>query len=185
MTDLFAPIPRADVPASSSPQAAIETVQADYHCASHAQAIVDLLDAYARDPMGGGEPLSAETREHLVPRLAQLPHALTLLAYAPAGDGPAVPVGLLNAFMGFSTFKAQPLINVHDVAVLPGHRGRGVGRALFAHLETLARERGCCKLTLEVLSGNHVAQQAYRRQGFAPYDLGPEDGTAQFWQKWL
>ena len=45
-------------------------------------------------------------------------------------DGQAV--GLVNCIEGYSTFKAQALMNIHDIAVLPGHRGAGVGQALLA-----------------------------------------------------
>ena len=48
-----------------------------------------------------------------------------------------------------------------------------------------ARARGACKLTLEVLSGNHHANQLYARVGFACYQLDPAMGHAQFLQKWL
>lgn len=40
-------------------------------------------------------------------------------------------------------------------------------------------------MTLEVLSNNHRAQQAYRRFGFAGYALDPEAREALFWQKKL
>jgi hypothetical protein len=44
---------------------------------------------------------------------------------------------------------------------------------------------GCCKLTLEVLSGNTTAQTSYQRFGFAQYQLDPAAGQALFMQKWL
>ena len=47
----------------------------------------------------------------------------------------------------------------------------------------MARERGCCKVTLEVLSNNEKAKKAYTRFGFEPYVLDPAAGPAQFWQK--
>ena len=142
--------------------------------------LVALLNAYAEDPMGGGEPLSAEVKANLVTGLSQVPGAVALLAYL---DGQAV--GVTTAFAGFSTFAARPLLNIHDIAVLPAFRGQGVAQALMAGLEQEARERGCCKMTLEVLSNNHRAQQAYRRFGFAGYALDPEAGEALFWQKKL
>ena len=142
------------------------------------QQLVELLNAYAEDPMGGAEPLSAEVKANLVKGLSQVPGALALLAYL---DGQAV--GVTTAFAGFSTFAAKPLLNIHDIAVLPAFRGQGVAQALMAGLEQEARERGCCKMTLEVLSNNHRAQQAYRRFGFAGYALDPEAGEALFWQK--
>ncbi|MET0186156.1 MAG: GNAT family N-acetyltransferase, partial [Achromobacter sp.] len=61
---------------------------ADFRSARDAAEVVDLLDAYARDPMGGGAPLSAHTRTHLAAELAKRPHAHALIARmddAPAG----------------------------------------------------------------------------------------------------
>ncbi len=144
----------------------------------HARAIVELLDSYARDPMGGGAPLGERVRRVLVDALRARPWIVTLLAIE--GDR---PVGLLVAVEGFSTFAAMPLLNIHDVAVHPEHRGRGVGTALLTAAEDLARARGCCKLTLEVLEGNARARALYARLGYRPYVLDPAQGTAQFWEK--
>ena len=158
----------------------LQVMQANYADPLHAQAVVDLLDAYARDPAGGGEPLSDFARQRLVPELAARPTAFSVLAF----EG-SQAVGLVNCIEGFSTFACRPLVNVHDVAVLASHRGRGVGQRMLAHVEALARERGACKLTLEVLSGNHGAVRLYERAGFAPYVLDEAMGQAQFFQKWL
>ncbi|MDB5843346.1 MAG: GCN5-related N-acetyltransferase, partial [Polaromonas sp.] len=106
--------------------------------------------------------------------------AFSVLAFA--GDE---PVGLVNCIEGFSTFACRPLVNIHDVAVLPGHRGRRVAERMLALVQDIARERGACKLTLEVLSGNASAVRLYERVGFAGYQLDPAMGTAQFFQKWL
>ena len=72
-----------------------------------------------------------------------------------------------------------------DIAVLPGHRGAGVGQALLAAAEQHAKEHGCCKLTLEVLTGNARALKSYLGFGFEPYALDPAAGQASFMQKWL
>ncbi len=56
---------------------------------------------------------------------------------------------------------------------------------MLALAETIARERGACKLTLEVLQGNTGAYKLYQRIGFANYQLDPAMGQAQFMQKWL
>ena len=156
----------------------LEVIRADYADRRHAAAIVGLLDAYAQDPMGGGRPLPAHVHERLVPGLAATPGALTLLAL----EGAAF-VGLVNAFAGYSTFIARPLLNLHDVFVRPDHRGRGIARRLLQAAEAVARDRGCGKLTLEVLSGNTAAQQLYRALGYAPYALDEAAGDARFWQK--
>lgn len=158
----------------------LRVLRADYADPVHARALVDLLDAYARDPAGGGHALSEDVRQRLVPSLAALPQAFSVLAFE--GD---IPVGLVNCMEGFSTFACQPLVNVHDVAVLPGHRGQRVAERMLVLVEEIARARNACKLTLEVLSGNASAQRLYSRFGFAGYQLDPAMGQAQFLQKWL
>ena len=153
-------------------------VRADYDAPEHQRQIVELLDIYARDPMGGGEPLSATTREALLPGLKAQPNAFSLIAYA---DGK--PAGLANCFFGFSTFAAKPLINIHDVIVDPAFRGQGVATALFEEIEDIAKASDACKVTLEVLSGNAPARKLYASLGYGDYALDPEAGTALFWQK--
>ena len=152
----------------------------NYADARHAQALVALLDAYAQDAAGGGTPLSDFVKTHLVQALADRPQAFSVLAFA---DGQ--PVGLVNCFEGFSTFACKPLVNIHDVVVLPSHRGRRVGEQMLALVGQLAMARGACKLTLEVLQGNHSARRLYERMGFAAYQLNPALGQAQFLQKLL
>ena len=67
---------------------------------------------------------------------------------------------------------AAALVNVHDLAVLPAYRGRRIAERLLAEVEALARARGACKLTLEVLSGNATAMRLYARAGFLQKSLG-------------
>jgi ribosomal protein S18 acetylase RimI-like enzyme len=93
------------------------------------------------------------------------------------------PAGLCNCVEGFSTFKAKPLVNIHDIAVAPRYRGLGISHRLLEKTEAIARERGCCKLTLEVLQGNEVAQNSYRSFGFTGYELDAALGQALFWEK--
>jgi ribosomal protein S18 acetylase RimI-like enzyme len=158
----------------------ITTLRADYANPAHAAALVLLLDAYASDPAGGGQGLTAFAKANLVASLAVRPQAYSVLAF----DGEQ-PVGLVNCIEGFSTFACRPLVNVHDVAVLVSHRGRGIAELMLAQAELIARERGAVKLTLEVLSGNQPAMRLYERIGFAGYQLDPAMGSAQFLQKWL
>ena len=158
----------------------LTVIRADYANPAHAAALLDLLDHYAQDPAGGGAPLSAFARAHLVDSLAARPFVFSVLAF----DG-SEAVGLLNAIEGFSTFACQPLVNIHDVVVRASHRGHGIAARLFTEVEAIARERGACKLTLEVLQGNLPAVRAYEREGFAGYTLDPAMGQAQFMQKWL
>ena len=160
--------------------------QADYANSEHAAALVSLLNAYACDPMGGGEPLTDFTRLNLVAALAARPQAFSVLAFAGSpGDQPQQPIGLVNCFEGFSTFACQPLVNVHDVVVLPAYRGRRVAESMLDLVTEIARKRGACKLTLEVLQGNRAAVKLYERVGFSHYQLDPSMGQSHFFQKWL
>lgn len=147
---------------------------------AQAEAFIALLDHYARDPMGGGEGLLQAVRAQLVDALRAWAGFHGALAWE-GGEA----VGLINCFSGFSTFAARPLLNVHDIVVRDTHRGRGIGQALLAWAEARARELGCCKLTLEVLSNNVRAMASYRRAGYVPYELDPAAGQALLLQKKL
>lgn len=146
----------------------------------HVLAFIDLLDHYARDPMGGGEGLSDYAREHLVEQLKNLPTFHGALAFM--GEK---PIGLINCFTGFSTFAAKPLLNIHDVVTRAEYRRQGIAQALLQWAEVRARQLGCCKLTLEVLSNNSQAMAAYERAGYAPYMLDQAAGHALLMQKCL
>jgi ribosomal protein S18 acetylase RimI-like enzyme len=161
----------------------IRVCRADYSNPGHAAALVAMLDAYARDAMGGGDALSEFARLNVVDGLARLPQAFSVLAFA--GEGEETPVGLVNCMQGFSTFACKPLVNVHDLAVASAYRGQRIGERMLALVEAIARDRGACKLTLEVLSGNASAMRLYTRTGFAQYALDPAAGQAGFMQKWL
>jgi GNAT superfamily N-acetyltransferase len=143
-----------------------------------ANEIVFLLNTYANDPMGGGEPLPEATRTNLVPEFVKR-KAWCHVFIARKGSQ---PIGIANCFEGFSSFTAKPLINIHDIAVIPEFRGKGVGTKLLRAVEAFAASIDCCKITLEVLEGNIVAQNAYRAFGFRPYELDPKMGVAQFWE---
>jgi len=156
----------------------IEIVEADLDLAEHQQAVLELTDAYARDPMGNGKPLSDRVRRNLIPRLRQ--HPTTVIFIARQGSN---AIGIANCFIGFSTFAARPLINVSDLAVLPGHREMGIGRLLLEAVERKARAIGCCKLTIEVQQNNHRARHVYESVGFAQAVYVEEAGGALFLSK--
>jgi len=168
------------MPSAESSSRSFEIIPADYTDPRHQELIPFLLDAYARDPLGGGEPLRDEVKANLVGELRKLPQALSLLGFCEGR-----PAGLVNAFFGFSTFQGRALLNIHDMIVLSEYRGLGLSQQLLAAAETIARAKGCCKLTLEVQSGNEVAMGSYRKFGFSGYELDPRHGQAQFWQKLL
>jgi ribosomal protein S18 acetylase RimI-like enzyme len=158
----------------------MEILEADLNISDHGAALVRLIDEYAQDPMGGGSGLSDYAKANLVAELARRSTAHVLLAMV---DGEAA--GLIVCLEGFSTFACRPLLNIHDVIVSQGYRGRGLSKLLLRKAEELAIAQGCCKITLEVLEGNKIAQAAYKSAGFDGYELDPATGKAFFWEKKL
>ncbi|NJN72978.1 MAG: GNAT family N-acetyltransferase [Limnothrix sp. RL_2_0] len=153
---------------------------ADYRDQKQGQDIVFLLDYYASTPSGGGQGLAPSVKENVVRELSKLPYAFSLLCYV--DDSPA---GLLNCFHGFSTFQCRPLLNIHDAVVYHKYRRQGISQLLLGEAERIARAKGACKITLEVLEKNQPAVSAYKKFGFAGYELDPEFGKALFLEKAL
>ncbi len=158
----------------------MEVLIADYLDERHGRDIGYLLNNYAEDPMGGGEPLTDYVKQNLAQELSKVPHAFSVICYV---EGK--PAGLINCFEAFSTFKCKPLINIHDIVVVDEFRGLGISQSMLAKVEELAIEKGCCKITLEVLEGNEIARNSYIKFGFDGYELDPNMGKALFWQKVL
>lgn len=156
----------------------IRIIAVDYLNKQHASDLIYLLNYYANDPMGGGSELGVHVKRNLVSELAKIAGSLSVLCYVDDK-----PVGLVNCFEGFSTFKCQYLINIHDVVVLDAYRGLGLSQRLLEKVEEIAKNKGYCKLTLEVLEGNKSAQKAYMKFGFSGYELDPTKGKALFWEK--
>lgn len=156
----------------------VSITEADLRRPEHQEAIVELIDAYAADPMGNGKPLSADVRAALIQGLQEHPTTLVFLAYQ--GEQ---AVGIAVCFRGFSTFAAKPLINIHDLAVLNTHRGCGIGRLLLEAVEAKARALGCCKLTLETQENNRRARGVYQAAGFAQAVYEEAAGGSLFYTK--
>jgi ribosomal protein S18 acetylase RimI-like enzyme len=62
------------------------------------------------------------------------------------------------------------------------YRGLGISQKMSQHIENIAHQKGCCKITLEVLDGNQIAKNAYIKFGVAGYELDPKMGKALFWE---
>jgi len=157
---------------------ALQVILADLADAAHAAAVVEMLDVYSRDPKGAGQPLPEEVKARLIPGLRAHPTTVVLLAFQ--GER---AVGMAVCFLGFSTFAARPLLNVHDLVVRPDQRGQAIGEALLAAAEAEARRRGCAKLTLEVQDDNHPARRLYARFGFTDFTIGGVDLPTRFLSK--
>src|SRR3981189_127549 len=96
----------------------IKIIDADLTNVDHQKAILAMLDAYMRAPRGGNPPMPESTKRDLIPGLRTHPACYIFLAYKDSA-----PVGFSTCFLGFSTFQARPLINIHDMFVDSSARG--------------------------------------------------------------
>ncbi len=147
-------------------------LQADLSCPEHQRAIVELLDTYARQPIIHGKGLTDNVLRELIPGLQAHPTTLIFLAFANEKA-----VGVAVCFLGFSTFAAKPVLNIHDLGILAEHRGQGLGHALLEAIESKAKQLGCCKITLEVAEKNQRARDIYRAAGYATARSVEEKGV--------
>ena len=76
-----------------------------------------------------------------------------------------VEAGFALFFHNYSTFLGAPGIYLEDLFVKPEFRGRGLGKALLAHLAKLARDRGCGRVEWAVLDWNTPSINFYKSLG--------------------
>lgn len=133
----------------------------DYQNPDHVTALVNLLNHYIKDPMGGAEPLDQNRQKLLIEGLTNHSSAFVLFILY---NG--VFAGLTTCFLNFSTFKVKPYLYVHDVVVLQNYRGKGLGKMLMEKLIAISKERHYCKITLEVREDNNTARALYQGLGF-------------------
>jgi ribosomal protein S18 acetylase RimI-like enzyme len=153
----------------------IEITVCNYLNPAHREAVASLINAYIDDEMGGGNLLSQEEQQCMIEGLSSYPKAIVLLAH-----DVGMFVGILTAFENFSTFTAQPMINIHDVFVLKDCRGKGIGRQLMDAIVAEAEKRKCSRVTLEVRKDNIKAQNLYQSLGFDEAEHG-----MFYWRKCL
>lgn len=139
----------------------LEIVEADLANKEHADAVLNAINTYARDPMGMNQPLAGEVQKKLIRGMKDFPCSFSLIAFFEEEAA-----GIADCVYSFSTFKAAKVINIHDLAVNPKFRGKGIGEVLITAVEKKAKETGCCKITLEVREDNR-ARNLYERVGFS------------------
>lgn len=148
-------------------------VSFDYTNTDHLNALGDLMNAYIADNMGGGDALNKLKQLRLVDGLNQHPTSIVLLAMCED-----IFCGLLVAFQNFSTFTVSPMINIHDLIVLPAYRGKDIGCLLLKEIINIANDKKCSRITLEVRNDNLVAQNLYKKIGFAE-----AEPSMYYWRK--
>lgn len=68
---------------------------------------------------------------------------------------------------------------LETLAVLPSHRGQGIGRELMRHVYERMRGLGVAELSIVVVERNEDARRFYEREGFLPWHVayfGPVPG---------
>jgi GNAT superfamily N-acetyltransferase len=75
------------------------------------------------------------------------------------------PVGFALYFTTYSTWRGHHGIRLEDIYVTPSQRGKGIGKALLAHLAQIAIAEGCPRLEWDVLDWNAPAIAVYERLG--------------------
>lgn len=134
----------------------VNVIIADLNEMNHRESIVNLLNCYIADPMGGGALLSPLKAEIVLEGLRSHPTSEVFIAYLGKKS-----IGMAVCFWGFSTFDAAPLLNIHDLIVDNDFRGQGVGATLLSKVEERAKNKGAGRITLEVRDDNLKAKCLY------------------------
>jgi ribosomal protein S18 acetylase RimI-like enzyme len=110
-------------------------------------------------------------RSALYAELLGKPDTVLLLATA---DGEMVGYGLAHVMPAGDTWVADTwqtgdrIGEIESLAVLPSHRGRGIGTQLLTGLERELQAAGVHDLIIGVLPGNEAAIRLYQRHGYRP-----------------
>jgi len=85
-------------------------------------------------------------------------------------DWEGKPVGFALWFYTYSTFQGRHGIWLEDLFVDPSMRGKGIGKALLAHLARRCVTEGLGRFEWWVLDWNEPSIEFYRAQGGAMQD---------------
>jgi GNAT superfamily N-acetyltransferase len=151
----------------------IKIIEGDFKKPDHRESFVVLLNEYIKDEMGGGQIIKGARKEKILGEIGAHPSSLVLFALCDK-----MYVGMVVCFWGYSTFRVCPLLNVHDLIVLPAYRQKGIGKRLMDTVEEKAHASGCGKITLEVRHDNKQAHRLYRSLGY-----GECQPPMSFWVK--
>jgi GNAT superfamily N-acetyltransferase len=75
------------------------------------------------------------------------------------------PAGFAVWFLNFSTFSGRPGLYLEDLFVRPPQRGKGIGKAMLAHLAKLCMANGWSRLQWSVLDWNTPSIEFYKSLG--------------------
>jgi GNAT superfamily N-acetyltransferase len=85
--------------------------------------------------------------------------------YCEIAEWNGAPVGFAVWFNNFSTFSGRSGIYLEDLFVRPAYRGKGIGKALLAHLAMECVANGWSRLQWSVLDWNTPSIEFYKSLG--------------------
>src|SRR5450432_3789101 len=165
----------------------IEPVQAPFTVAStvrllyaHASAMTAPLFHIRRATLADLDALVAlERRAFTTDHLSRRQYRRHLLSSTAVVLAAVDGSGLLGKAVIF--FRAHgDIARLYSIAVCDEARGRGLGEAVLAAAEEIARDRRCSRMRLEVRQDNAGAIRLYERRGYQRFAARPryyEDGA--------
>jgi GNAT superfamily N-acetyltransferase len=131
--------------------------------AGEEEAIVPLYEWLFAPP--GSRPAAWDERRAVV-ALRQAVESHDACILVAEGERGAL-IGFLTAYQDLHSVRFGYRAWVEDFAVDPGHRSRGVGKALLDAAKDWARERGATHLELDSAESRVDAHRFYEREGAA------------------
>jgi ribosomal protein S18 acetylase RimI-like enzyme len=117
-----------------------------------------------RDPDGWWRIRSARYREWLAD-----PAAFVLLAHVEDDERPVGYAMVVFHTEDDSHTTGERFASLESLAVLPSHRGQGIGTLLLREVYRQVRAAGVEEMVIGVLATNEDAMRLYRREGFIPW----------------
>jgi GNAT superfamily N-acetyltransferase len=114
------------------------------------------LAAYERAP----EQVEATEADLLRDGFGEQPKYRVVIA-----DWDGTPAGFAFFYSNYSTWRGHPGLHLEDLFVRPAFRGKGIGKALLAHLAEIAVRENCYGMRWNVLDWNTPAIDFYKSLG--------------------
>jgi ribosomal protein S18 acetylase RimI-like enzyme len=125
---------------------------------------LELVDG-AADAFGMERPTPEARQRLIVETLAQSTRLHVLIA---AYDQKLI--GYACYYLGYTSFKARPVLHLEDLFILETYRSQGIGRALLRACAGAAIEADCARMEWFVQIHNPRAIEFYRRLGASVFE---------------
>lgn len=124
----------------------------------------DVIHMLALEAVFPGDRLSRRALRRLVTSGSAVLRVIDAADSAGSPGSPDSPG--ISAALVLLTRRNTRLARIYSLAVDPAARGRGLAKTLIADAESIARQRGCDRIALEVRADNTAARALYRSAGF-------------------